>query len=176
MNTVRSIAQVLYYLALIFGILYCFTAIYASLVLLFSGNGQPSWLPYIEKPNGSFQINYPFGSRPFLLGDNSRFFKTVLLLVTWGYAIFLILLSGVFDAFRKNKLFIPQSVRQLTRFYKLNLFIPVVILIFFILASWDTSEIIFITFLHAVVGIFAYFMSSIFKQGLLLQEEQDLTL
>jgi hypothetical protein len=32
-----------------------------------------------------------------------------------------------------------------------------------------------IALLHLVIGIFAFFMATIFKQGFVLQEEQDLT-
>ena len=39
----------------------------------------------------------------------------------------------------------------------------------------EIIDILRITLLHLVIGVFAYFMAAIFKQGVHLQEEQDLT-
>jgi hypothetical protein len=39
----------------------------------------------------------------------------------------------------------------------------------------ELFDMIRIGVLHLVIGVFAFFMAAIFKQGLLLQEEQDLT-
>jgi hypothetical protein len=176
MKLVRTLAHILYHIARIAAFFYLSTAAYATVILLLKGKDQPGWLPFHSLPDGSFQIYYPFTHTPFMQGDDTFSFMLIVLLVTWGYGLFLWLLSGVFSAFRQKKLFVQKGVRRLSRFYIANLSIPVMILVAFALSGISISEIMFITLLHGVLGIFAFFMAAIFKQGLVLQEEQDLTL
>lgn len=174
MKKVRLIANIFFYISRGLSVLYFVTAAYATFVLVIAINGVPAWLPLRILDDG-FQINYPFTNSPFLLGENTTSFKLILLLVTWGYGLFLWLLSSVFNAFRQPKIFIPAGVRRLSGFYIANLTIPVLILVIFVIAGIDIQDMLIITCLHLVIGIFAFFMAAIFKQGLLLQEEQDLT-
>jgi hypothetical protein len=71
-------------------------------------------------------------------------------------------------------LFTKKGFSQLSRFYSVNLTVPVLILIILAVLGQEVQDIIRITFLHLVIGVFAFFMAAIFKQGLFLQEEQDL--
>lgn len=175
MKKVRLTASILFYISRLLSLLYLTTAAYASMVILLAINGIPEWLPMRSLDNGSFQIFYPFTHTPFLLGENNTGFKLIMLLITWGYGLFFWLLSGVFNAFRQPKIFVQKGVDRLTGFYMANLIIPVSILIIFAIAGIAVNDILMITALHLVIAVFAFFMAAIFKQGLLLQEEQDLT-
>jgi hypothetical protein len=176
MKTVKSIANLLYYLTKIGSILYFLTAAYGAAVVLLARNFAASWVPMKILDNGSFEIYFPFTKTPFLLGDNSTsYFITSLLTVTL-YGIFLWLLSDVFNAFRQDRLFTPKSVSRLSRFYIANLTVPIIVLIFLAIFSKDLRDTLVICFLHFIMGVFAFFMAVIFKQGLVLQEELDLTL
>lgn len=176
MKTVRPLANILFYLTRFAAIVYIVTAFYALIAIILSAAGMP-WAPMNVEDNGSFVIFYPFTSAPFLLGDYNAKYLTMMIFIIGFYALFLWLLSGVFNAFRQDKLFTPKSVLRLSRFYITNLFIPVLSLIAaFLFYKEGLSDIMVITFLHLVIGVFAFFMAAIFRQGLVLQEEQDLTL
>ena len=177
MKTVRSIASLLFILTRAFAIGYLLTGVYVSGVLLFRADstGSSGWFRVLD--NGSFQILYPFTEAPFLLGDNTTAFLTMMLSVIFFYGFFMWLLSSVFNTFRRKKLFTAPGVSRLSKFYLLNLIVPVVaVLIVAVLYNEILGDILMLTFLHLIIGIFAYFMAAIFRQGLLLQEEQDLTL
>jgi tryptophan-rich sensory protein len=109
------------------------------------------------------------------LGDYTGSYLFTYLFTVAFYGLFLWLLSGVFHAFKQKKLFTEKGAVQLSRFYITNLLMPFLFLVLFLFFRNDMSDIIRIMFLHLVIGVFAYFMAAIFKQGLLLQEEQDLT-
>jgi hypothetical protein len=55
-----------------------------------------------------------------------------------------------------------------------NVIVPVVIMLLLLIFKQEVEDIVRITFLHLIIGVFAFFMAAIFKQGLVLQEEQDL--
>ena len=97
-----------------------------------------------------------------------------LLTITF-YGLFLWLLSGVFHAFKQTKIFTRKGVLQLSRFYMINLIVPFVFLALIAVFGEEMIDIVRIILLHLVIGVFAFFMAAIFKQGLVLQEEQDLT-
>jgi hypothetical protein len=169
MKAVRVIASFLYHLTSLLSILYLLTGLYSLVVIMVPG------MP-IRVTDGVFEIYYPFTKSPFLLGDYTRSFFTTMWLTTFGYGIFLWLLSRVFKTFKQQKLFTSIGVKRLSAFYIVNLVAPITILILLAIAGQGINEMIIITGLHAILGIFAFFMAAIFKQGLLLQEEQDLTL
>jgi len=175
MKTVRVTSNLLFYISKVFSIFYMVIIVYASVLLLLNRYFPGSGLP-VNVDKESFEIYYPFTKMPFLLGDYNKSYLITMLLFTTGYAIFLWLLADVFNAFRQVKLFIKKSVSRLSRFYVFNLCVPLLILIFFAIAGFPLSEILVLTFLHLVLGVFAFFMAAIFRQGLILQEEQDLTL
>jgi purine-cytosine permease-like protein len=64
---------------------------------------------------------------------------------------------------------------KLSRFYLTNLIVPAAFLVLLAFFGHEIIDILRITLLHLVIGVFAYFMAAIFKQGVHLQEEQDLT-
>lgn len=175
MKTTRLVASAMYHFTRILSLLYLVTAAYVIFILLFTINKPPAWLP-LHITEGHFEIYYPFSHSPFLLGDYTPAFITIMILVTLGYGMFLWMLSNIFKTFREEKLFTPKGVKRLSIFYLANFIIPILILTGFGIAKIEISDMLIITCLHFVIGIFAYFMAAIFKQGLLLQEEQDLTL
>lgn len=174
MKSVRIVANILYYLTRVAAIIYVVTAVYMLIVLLLSVSGAAA---PINVEDDRFEIYYPFTTRPFLLGDYTGPFLVTMILLISFYALFLWLLSNVFKTFRQARLFTQASVKRLSRFYVTNFTLPALSLIAAILFYQEAAgDIAMITFLHIVIGIFAFFMAAIFKQGLLLQEEQDLTL
>lgn len=176
MKTVRLVATAFHICTRIAAIVFWIVGLYAFVVLFGSLHLGMSNLPIEIRTDGSFAIFYPFTSNPFLLGDytNSYFListSTILL-----YGTFLWLLSYVFKAFKQTKLFIPKSVSRLEKFYLFNISVPILFLFFLAFFGHELRDAVIIAFLHIMIGVFAFFMAAIFKQGLLLQEEQDLTL
>ncbi|HYC27985.1 MAG TPA: DUF2975 domain-containing protein [Chitinophagaceae bacterium] len=169
MKSVRIVANILYYLTRVAAMLYLITAVYCLGVVILGGP--------INIKDGGFLIYYPFTTTTFLLGDYNSAYLTMMISIISFYGVFLWLLSNVFNTFRQSKLFTSKSVMRLSRFYITNLTVPVISLIAALLFYHDAvSDVLMITFLHLVIGIFAFFMAAIFRQGLVLQEEQDLTL
>lgn len=175
MHTARSIAGVLYFLSRIAAWLFTAVLVYTFTVLVLSVTGLVHSLPIEITKAGSFTIFYPFTKTPFLLGDYTTDFMVSSLSFIAFYTLFVWFLGDVFHAFRQPKLFTPKGVSQLSRFYITNLALPVLFLLLVGLFGQELSDMLRIGFLHIVIGIFAYFMASIFRQGLVLQEEQDLT-
>lgn len=175
MHTARSIAGVLYFLSRIAAWLFIAILAYTVTVLLLSTTGLVHSLPITITKAGSFTIFYPFTKTPFLLGDYTTDYIVSNLSLLGFYTLFIWFLGDVFHAFKQPKLFTPRGVMQLSRFYITNLSLPVLFLVLVGLFGQALSDMLRISFLHIVIGVFAYFMASIFRQGLVLQEEQDLT-
>lgn len=174
MKTVRLVAGILFYIIRGAAFLFLATALYAAVIVLLHHFTAASWLP-IHTEGDFFTIYYPFTHMPFLLGDYTASYLFTYLFTVAFYGLFLWFLSGVFHAFKQKKLFTERGAVQLSRFYITNLLMPFLFLVLFLFFRNDISDIIRIMFLHLVIGVFAYFMAAIFKQGLVLQEEQDLT-
>jgi hypothetical protein len=174
MKTARFIARILYYVTRISAVLYLLVTAYALAVVFLFLTTSASWLPMSISAGNGFVIYYPFTQTPFLLGDYSSAYLITSLLTLTFYGLFLWLLGGVFQAFKQERLFTKKGFLQLSRFYSVNLTVPVLILIILAVLGQEVQDIVRITFLHLVIGVFAFFMAAIFKQGLFLQEEQDL--
>lgn len=176
MNTVRFIARILYYISRAVAVVILATTIYAVIILILSGGGNREFLPIQVLDDGTFEIFFPFTRAPFLLGDYTMTFMVSYFLTLGFYGLFLWLLGGVFYTFKQSKLFTSKGVIQLSRFYILNLAVPFVFLLLFAAFGHEFFDVLRIMPLHLVIAVFAFFMTAIFKQGVLLQEEQDLTL
>jgi hypothetical protein len=176
MKAVRVTASILFYITRVAALLFFFTAIFAFVVLTLSLYSGIHGLPITVKPDNSFIIFYPFTQTPFLAGDYTSSYLMTSTGTVLLYALFLWLLSAVFKTFKQQKLFTPRSVSRLERFYVFNLGVPFLCLMVFAFLGDELRDILVILFLHVMIGVFAFFMAAIFKQGLLLQEEQDLTL
>ncbi|HEY0059308.1 MAG TPA: DUF2975 domain-containing protein [Flavisolibacter sp.] len=173
MKFAKLLANMLFYLSRIASLLYGLVGLYVGCILLLSG--VTSDLP-LEIRDGGFTIFYPFTRTPFFLGDYNQSFITTTLIAIFIYALFLWLLSEVFNAFRAVRLFTRQNVLRLWRFCMLNLAAPVLGILFLVIIGQSYSNAIMVALLHILLGVFTFFMVAIFKQGLELQEEQDLTL
>jgi hypothetical protein len=174
MKTARVIARVLFYLTRILAIIAICIGAYAIIVLGLSAATSATWLPLKMTADNTFVIFYPFTTTPFLLGDYTNEYLTTTLLTLSFYGLFLWLLGSVFHAFMQQRLFSKKGFMQLWRFYMVNLTVPILLLVLVAVFGQEPQDIVRITFLHMVIGVFAFFMAAIFKQGLLLQEEQDL--
>jgi hypothetical protein len=93
-----------------------------------------------------------------------------------GYGVFAWLISDVFKVYLQPVLFTAKAVRKLKVFYLFNFFAPVLFLIGAVLFAEEIKDIVIISILHFIIGIFVFFMAAIFQQGVSLQTEQDLTI
>ena len=173
-SPVRPLAGILFQLTRFLSVFYWLIAAYAFIITALALNGV-SGLPVSGEGSGVLTIFYPFTEKPFLLIDTDRSFLITSSLVVIFYGIFLVLLTRVFDAFRQERLFTPKGVRSLTSFYAANFLLPIAAIVVLLATGEPIGDLIIITVLHFILGIFIYFMTAIFKQGLELQNEQDLT-
>ncbi|AZA51059.1 DUF2975 domain-containing protein [Chryseobacterium carnipullorum] len=169
MNQTKIISRILYYLCIVLSAGYLITLVY-SMVCLLTGFAIT---PY--KDNMFLHINYPFTEQPFLnIERNCSYIIFSFLLVLISYGIFFWLSAKVFKVFFQSKLFTKENILQLTRFYLYNIFIPLPIVIIASFFVEVESMIWGLVFIHFMLGIFCLFLANIFKQGLHLQNEQDL--
>ncbi|WP_424494149.1 DUF2975 domain-containing protein [Salinimicrobium sp. GXAS 041] len=120
-------------------------------------------------------ITYPFTDVSFLILDsNAEYLIFSFLIPVFAYGLFFWLLSNVFKVFYQDKLFTIENVVHMRRFYLVNIFLPTVLTIFTSFFVQIDRELFLIIILHLVIGVFVFFMSEIFNQGLHLQNEQDL--
>ncbi len=161
------ISKVLYYISRILGGLYLITGVY----------GVFSWVTNTHLLINDKQtiITYPFTETSFLILDsNTTYLIFSFLIPILGYGLFFWLLSNVFKVFYQDKLFTAENIVHLRRFYLINIFLPTVLTIFTSFFMPIEHEMFLIIILHLVLGVFVFFMSEIFNQGLHLQNEQDL--
>ncbi|MBA5630153.1 DUF2975 domain-containing protein [Moheibacter lacus] len=167
MKKSKTISKFLFYLTRSLAWVYVMTVVYGS----FSWFTQTN----LELEQNQTIINYPFSEKSFLiLEDNMTYFVFAFLIPVLCYALFFWLLSNVFKVFYQQKLFTQENIIHLRRFYLTNIFLPTTLIIFSSFFIEVEKEIISIVMLHLFLGVFAFFMSEIFSQGLNLQNEQDL--
>lgn len=167
MRKSNIISKVLYYISRILGGLYLITGVY----------GLFSWVTntHLLIKDKQAIITYPFTKTSFLILDsNTTYVIFSFLIPVLGYGLFFWLLSNVFKVFFQDKLFTAENIVHLRRFYLVNIFLPTVLTIFTSFFMPIEHEMFLIIILHLVLGVFVFFMSEIFNQGLHLQNEQDL--
>ncbi|REC75699.1 DUF2975 domain-containing protein [Chryseobacterium rhizosphaerae] len=169
MNQTKIISRILFYICTLLSAGYLITFVYSVLCLVTGF----SITPY--KDGQYLHINYPFTEKPFLnIENNYPYIIFSFLAVLISYGIFFWLSAKVFKVFFQPKLFTKDHIQQLKRFYLYNIFIPLPLVIaasFFV----EVESIIWgLVFIHFMLGIFCLFLANIFKQGLHLQNEQDL--
>lgn len=176
MKSVRLIAAILYHLTRWTSMLVFFIVAYTLcgiiVHVLFPEAANPMRVLNDER----FEVFLPFTKIVFLLGDYTASFLVSNLLTIAFYGLFLWLLSDIFQEFRRLKLFTRKGVYKLSFFYMLNLLVPFLFIALLFVFGDEVSDIVRIILLHLVIGIFAFFMAAIFKQGVVLQEERDLTI
>ncbi|WP_316802907.1 DUF2975 domain-containing protein [Pedobacter nototheniae] len=168
MKRARIISRILFYFSRTMGLGYLVTTLYSILCLL------TGWfiLPYKDN---YIHINLPFTQTAFLnLELNMPYIIFSFLLPLTLYSAFFWLASNVFRVFTQPKLFTEESLKQLRLFYIFNLFPPIVLAIIASFFVSVESAVWILVVVHFVLGIFAYFLAAIFKQGLDLQKDQDL--
>jgi hypothetical protein len=170
MKNVKIIATTLFYITRFVAILYFVTTFYSLISLL------SEW-SFIARENGKFfSICFPFTETPFLLGENNWGYKLFNFIIPMGfYGLFFLLVSNVFNVFKQPKLFTKYGVKQLKYFYLANIFVPPLTILLASVFAGDIEEgLEWVAVVHFFLGVFAYFLAAIFKQGLHLQNEQDL--
>lgn len=173
MKFTKHLASILFYITRVIALLYSLMAIYLTFTLtIFKITSKGP----VDVKDGSFTIFYPFTKIPLFLGDYTTHYISTTMLTLGIYILFLWLLSNVFNAFRGARLFTRQNVSRLSRFTILNILGPLLALLLLVVLGQTYPNAIVIVLLHILLGIFSFFMASIFKQGLQLQEEQDLTI
>jgi hypothetical protein len=167
MKRTKLISRILFAITRILAWLYLVTTIYTIICWLLKINIQQTETQNI--------IKYPFTDTLFLILDNNLTYLVFTFLLSFlFYTLFFWLLSNVFKVFLQNKLFTVANIVHLKRFYELNLFVPILLVI---LASFFVEiekGVFLIIALHLFLGIFVFILSEIFKQGVDLQNEQDL--
>lgn len=169
-KSVKIVATPLFYITRILAILYLATTLYSLVSLL------TEWSYFTKDSEKYFAICYPFTDKPFLNGENNWAYKVFNFLIPIGfYGLFFLLISNVFKVFKQPKLFTQYGINQLRYFYLANLTLPwITILLASIFAGKIEEGLEWVAIIHFFLGVFIYFLAAIFKQGLLLQNEQDL--
>lgn len=169
MTSVKIISKILFYITRFLAGFYFAMAIHSGIALL------TGWSLNIKENGKYFQVYFPFTKTVILNGDhNLPYILFEFLIPIALYGLFFLLLSNVFRVFFQARLFSDKGIKHLKRFYLGNLIIPgmMVLIVSFI----DNPEMdgILVIALHAIIGVFAYFLAAIFRQGLALQNEKDL--
>ncbi len=91
--------------------------------------------------------------------------------------ILLYLLILIFKCFKSNKMFTSKIINYLNIFAIVNLFMPLIPVIFYLIiyekVLWKKS---IEAFPFIIIAIFSFFLAAIFKQGFQIQQENDLTI
>lgn len=167
MKKTKIISKVLFAVTRVLAWVYFITALY----------GTVGWLTEINTQTDKVKkiIEYPITDLPFLILDNNlTYLVFAFLLPMLSYTLFFWLLSNVFKVFFQEKLFTQFNIIQLKWFYLTNIILPVLLVIFSSFFIEIEKGIFMIISLHLFLGIFIFIFSEIFKQGLNLQNEQDL--
>lgn len=94
-------------------------------------------------------------------------------------SIYFFIVSLIFKHVRVDSIFSKKSIRILTLFGILN-FIPFLYAFIINIVAWDESWAFIDAFdstaSYLVAGVLSLFIASIFKQGLVLKQENDLTI
>ncbi len=169
MNNVKVVAKVLLYTTRFFAAFYGLLTLYSAICLM------TGWFLAFKENGQCFSVLLPLTQESMLTGANNLpyiFFDFLLPLTL--YSIFFLLVSNVFKVFTHTKLFTQNGVRHLQWFYLSNLIIPSVAVLLAAMFGMADIEVMVLVMLHFVLGVFVYFLAAIFKQGLYLQNEQDL--
>ncbi|MBO9730319.1 MAG: hypothetical protein J7623_16890 [Chitinophaga sp.] len=169
MTRVKAVSKILYYLSKILALGYLVTTAYAIICLL------TNWNIAAYGDGHSLHIFYPFTGRPFLnIASSPSYIIFSFLVPLVLYSVFFQLASGVFKVFYQPKLFSLHHITQLRRFYLLNSIAPGIAALCAALFVSVQQAVWVLVIVHLFLGAFAWFMAAIFKQGLRLQNEQDL--
>ena len=165
----KSLSHYLFYLsrAAAFGSIILVSYILLSLVF---GN--------FEIINEQFQIGIPFLPETYIKGFYETSIITSISIILIYMCVFFYSISLILKSFKSNILFSKNAIKYLNLFAIINLVVfPLLYLIlhFFVLKkpSHTSAHNLFLSF---VLGVFILFISAIFKRGLKVQNENDLTI
>lgn len=168
MRTVRTISGVLVVITQLASLGYLLSFLLSGVAL------STGWSLKLTNGESRFEIMYPFTDSPYLLGEYNRGYIIAFLVLLGLYSLFFFLIGNVFKAFTKSRLFTVYGIKQLKWFYVANIILPSVTA-FVISGFYRIDNIVeILVILHALLGVFTYFMAAIFEQGVRLQNEQDL--
>ncbi|QRM88179.1 DUF2975 domain-containing protein [Lacinutrix sp. WUR7] len=161
----------------------CFVFIFLLSILSFLEKYFGFDMPFVAvlegNENFNAQITIPFINAVF----SYNFSYSILFMWLWllFYSIYFYTLKDFFQIFTKNNLFNKESLKKLIIFFRLNL-IPLAINILVVLYSSlkqkneNIEEELIMIFIHGCVGIIVYLYIDVFKKGIQLQEENNLTI
>ncbi len=169
MNNVKLVSRFLFFITRFLAGFYFLMFTHSGIALL------TGWSLKFKENGKYFQVCFPFTKTAILNGDyNIPYIFLEFLIPMALYGLFFLLLGNVFKVFFQPRLFTNTGITHLKRFYLGNFIIPTVMVL--LVSFIDEPEIdgVMIIVLHAIIGVFAYFLAAIFKQGLVLQNEKDL--
>ncbi len=169
MNRTKIIGSVLFYITSFLGSLYLIMTVYSLICLLTSWNT-------VSYSDGMYlHINYPFTKTPLMSVDNNLSYKVFSFLLPLScYALFFLLSAQIFKLFTRRKLFTKSHLLILKRYYWLNILLPIICTAIATIFVTIEGGIAILIAVHFILGIFVFFLAEIFRQGLHLQDEQDL--
>jgi len=169
MGHTKIVSRILYIAAMAASLCYLLTVLYSVICLLTGWSVQ-------QQGNGLYlHILVPFTQQPFLVVDNNLpyiIFSFLLPLTLYG--LFFWLAANVFRIFFQQKLFTQPHFRHLVVFCATNLIVPLIAVFTARMFVDVENEMWMLVAVHFVLGLFAYFLAGIFRQGLELQNEKDL--
>jgi len=127
--------------------------------------------------DNQFSISIPF-TGSLIQGEYNTAIFVALIAFMMFYGIFFYLLRAIFKAFSHEKvIFTKKTINRIRQFAWLNIFLPPlgIIAVYFI-RNWIDFETIMQGGLLVLLGIFSLFVIAVFKEGIILQEETDLTI
>jgi len=127
---------------------------------------------------GRFAIGIPLLGEAVIKGDYKMNIIITISITLLFYSIFFYLLSLIFKTFKAEILFTKTAIKRLNYFASLNLIGGTIIylLVHFIIMQKTNFRDIHNLILHLLLGTFAVFVITIFRQGFKVQSENDLTI
>jgi len=169
MQRTKLVSKILFYITRILAAIYIAVTLY-SVVCIMTG-----WSIGYYGEEEHFHIFYPFTRQVLMnVNNNTPYILFEFLIPLSLYGIFFLLASNIFRIFHRPKLFTREGIQQLRIFYLANWLLPIGAVILAGIFANIASLAFALVAIHFILGIFAYFLSAIFKQGLNLQNEQDL--
>lgn len=169
MQRAKLVSKILYYITLILAVIYVCLTVYSAVCIL------TGWHIDYYEDGKLIHILYPFTAKTLMnIVNNTSYILFEFLMPLSLYGLFFFLASNVFKVFHQPRLFTRYGIKHLQYFYLANWIFPLgAILLAGVFASVE-SFVFALAITHFILGIFVYFLSAIFKQGLNLQSEQDL--
>lgn len=165
----KSLSSLLYWLCSACAIGLTLLLLFIILSLIFKN--------YSVDMNNEFSMGIPF-TDSFIRSEFSFTILMGLKIFMLYYGIFFYLLRTIFKAFSQNNvIFTKKTIDYIKKFAWLNLLLPPlgIIAAYFIKSGVD-FETIMQGGLLILLGIFSLFVVAVFKEGIILQQETDLTI